>query len=427
MRVELKYGNGVLPVELPEGGGFQGVLSSSEAEPLADATSTLKESLDRPISSPSLAEVAKGKRSACIVISDITRPVPNTLLLPPILETLQRQGIETSQIVILVATGMHRVSTDEEREKLVGAEIARTYRVIDHDSKCPDEMVEVGKIGSTVPSFISRHYVSADLKILTGFIEPHVWAGYSGGRKSLLPGISSIDTLQYMHGPEMVESPGCRYGNLVDNPFHEAGLAVMAMAGADFIVNVTLDTAKRVTGIFAGHPVEAHLVGCRFLAKYCVLKLNAPLDFIVTSNAGAPLDSNFYQSIKGMSVGESVVKPGGDILLASRCSEGFGSLEFIQVLDMVDSPQRFLDRIKKKEFFIPDQWCAHGMYKIIQERKVWIYSDGLSAEQLRRYHFNPVSSVEEGIQALLEKHGIGARWAVVPEGPMTILSLSEKV
>ncbi len=423
MRVDLKYGATGLSVDIPQTPGFIGTLDPTEPEPVANPSAVLDEFLLRPIDSEPLAATARGKKSACIVVSDVTRPVPNSLLLPPILKTLEAQGIERSKILILVATGMHRESTDEERVRLVGAEIARSYQVVDHQSKNRGDMVEVGKIGGTVPALVNHRYVQADLKILTGFIEPHLWAGFSGGRKSLLPGISSIDTLQHMHGPEMVSHPGCRFGQLRGNPFHDAGLEVMAFAGADFLVNVTLDKHKRVTGIFAGHPVKAHLQGCGFLSRHCLRHVEAPLDFIVTTNAGAPLDCNFYQTIKGIAGAVPVVKRGGDILIASQCAEGVGTPEFRQVLEMVMSPQEFLDRIMRKEFFIPDQWCAHEMYKILLERRVWVYSEGLSPEDLRRYHFLPAPSVEDGIRKLLESHGPEARWAVVPEGPMAILEL----
>jgi nickel-dependent lactate racemase len=357
------------------------------------------------------------------VISDVTRPVPNPVLLPPILQTLEEAGVPRDRTLILVATGMHRASTEEEQARLVGPEVAGKYRVVDHLSKAREDMVEVGRIGGRVPALVNRRYVEADLKVLTGFIEPHMWAGYSGGRKSVLPGISSIETLQYMHGPEMVADPGCEYGQLDGNPFHEAGLEVMAMAGADFVVNVTLDTRKRITGVFSGHPVDAHRQGCDFLSRHCVRELDAPLDFIVTTNAGAPLDCNLYQTVKGITGAATAVKRGGDILIASRCIEGAGSPEYRKILEMVDSPRAFLNRVMQKEFFIPDQWCAQETYQVILDRTVHVYTEGFTPEQLERFHFHPVADMARGIRALLAKHGPGARWAVVPDGPMVILRL----
>jgi nickel-dependent lactate racemase len=421
MRVTLKYGTAGLPLEIQETPGFVGVLTPSEPEPLADPAAAVERGLTAPLNSQPLGEIARGRGSACVVISDSTRPVPNTLLLPPILQTLVAAGVPREQTLILVATGIHRASTPEEVVRLVGPEIAREYRVVDHDSRARAEMVEVGKIRDAVPALVNRRYVEAELKILAGFIEPHMWAGYSGGRKSILPGISSLETLQFMHGPEMVAHPDTAYGKLDGNPFHEAGLEVMALAGAEFVVNVTLDTGKRVTGVFCGDPVTAHRRGCDFLGEHCVRELDAPLDFIVTTNAGAPLDCNLYQTVKGITGAAPAVRPGGDILIASQCPEGAGSPEYRKILEMVDTPAAFLERVMAKAFFVPDQWCAQETYQVMKDRRVWIYTEGLPAAELERYHFRPVAEVAGGVRDLLARHGPAARWAVVPDGPMLIL------
>ena len=281
MQVTLKYGTEGLALNFPETANFQGVLYPEAAAPLVDPLAVLEDCLVRPIAARPLQELAKGRGNAVIVISDITRPVPNTLLLPGILAQLELAGIPAEKITILIATGIHRPNEGEELERLVGREIAARYRVINHMSKDQEDMVLVGHVGDGVPAYVNRHYVNADLKILTGFIEPHMWAGFSGGRKSILPGISSAQTLQFMHGPEMVAHPKTAYGVLEGNPFHEAGLEIMAKAGADFVVNVTLDTDKHVTGVFAGDPVRAHLEGVDFLSRHCVKVLDQPLDFVV--------------------------------------------------------------------------------------------------------------------------------------------------
>jgi len=307
MKVILKYGSEGLPIEFPESSGFAGILEPRESKPLSDPRESVARSLQEPICSPPLAELARGKKSACIVVSDITRPVPIQLLLLPILEILQEEGIPRSEIIILIATGMHRSATEEEIVNLVGIETAKSFRIVNHVAQQRDDMVEVGKVADNIPVLVNRHYVNAELKILTGFIEPHMWAGYSGGRKSILPGISAIETLKHMHGPEMVAHPKCKYGELSGNPFNEAGLEVMVMAGADFIANVTLNTRKEVTGIFSGHPVKAHSQGCEFLSRHCLCELAAPLDFIVTTNSGAPLDCNLYQTVKGIAGAAPVV------------------------------------------------------------------------------------------------------------------------
>jgi len=426
MKVTLKYGKEGIPLEIEETPGFVGVMMPSDPEPIKDPMAKIEESLRKPIESKPLADIARGRKNACIVVSDITRPVPNTLILPPLLKIIEAAGVPRSEITILISTGIHRPSTEDEHVRLVGPDIIKLYKVVDHFSKNREDVIEVGKIGGKVPALVNRLYVKADLKILTGFIEPHMWAGYSGGRKSILPGISSVETLEFMHGPEMIAHQNTEYGMLEGNLFHEVGLEIMEKAGADFIVNVTLNTKKEVTGIFSGHPVKAHLTGCEFLARHCVREVDAPLDFIVTTNAGAPLDLNFYQTVKGITGAATAVKSKGDIIIASHCTEGAGSPEYKKILDMVDSPSSFVCRIMQKEFFIPDQWCAQETYQVLMDKDVWIYSDGLSTEEIKRYHMRSVKSIPETIQTLLLKHGPNARWAVVPDGPMVIFKVAGK-
>jgi nickel-dependent lactate racemase len=423
MQVRLKYGEQGLELNFPETPNFAGILYPKQAAPLVDPASAVQAALSEPHDSKPLRELAHGRRDAVIVISDITRPVPNPLLLRPIIAELETAGISSDRITILIATGIHRPNEGAELEPLVGPEIARRFRVVNHFSKRQEEMDLVGTIGDNVPAYINRLYLKADLKILTGFIEPHMWAGFSGGRKSILPGISSVKTLEFMHGPEMVAHPQTRYGVLEGNPFHEAGLAVMEKAGADFIVNVTLDTSKRVTGVFAGHPVKAHLHGVDFLSQHCVRHLPQPLDFVVTTNAGAPLDCNLYQSAKGLSGVSGAVREGGVILIATECLEGFGSEEYRAVFEHATTPAAFIQKLMKKEFFLPDQWCAQETYQVMLKNEVWVYTHGIDAGTLKRFHFNPVTDLDAAIEQLLERFGREARWAIVPDGPMLILQV----
>ncbi len=426
MKVTLSYGPDGLPIEITESPGFQGILRPRPAPELENPAAAILQSLQKPIAAKPLAEIAQTCQSACVVISDITRPVPNKIILPPLLSEIEKAGINREDITILIATGIHRPNEGDELIALVGDEIANNYRIINHCSKEPDDMILVGEVNEGVPALINRHYIAADLKILTGFIEPHMWAGFSGGRKSILPGIASIETLEYMHGPEMIAHPMTVYGALDGNPFHEAGLAIMKKAGADFIVNVTLDSNKKITRVFAGDPVEAHLAGCRFLAPFSIKELDSPLDFIVTTNSGTPLDCNLYQTVKGITGAAPVVKNGGEILIASACSEGVGSPEYIEILEMVDNPESFIERLMNREFFIPDQWCAQETYQVMIKHPVWLYSDGLKPDEIKSYHMRPVKSLEDAIAELLDRHGPQARWAVVPDGPLLILRLANK-
>lgn len=425
MQVHLKYGQSGLDLEFPETPNFKGVLYPGAAEPLADPAGAVAAALLGPIASAPLQQLARGKNDAVIVISDITRPVPNALLLPAITRELEAAGMARDNITILIATGIHRPNEGAELERLVGKEIAGRYRILNHFSKRQEEMVLVGEVGDGIPAYVNKHYVEAELKILTGFIEPHMWAGFSGGRKSILPGISSVQTLEFMHGPEMVAHPKTAYGVLEGNPFHQAGLEIMQKAGADFILNVTLDTSKKVTGVFAGHPVKAHLAGVEFLSRHCVQTLDEPLDFVVTTNAGAPLDCNLYQTAKGLSGVSGATRQGGVILIATECLEGFGSEEYRAVFEHATTPAAFIEKLMKKEFFMPDQWCAQETYQVMLKNEIWVYTQGIDAETLRRFHFQPVAALNSAIEALLQRFGQDARWAIVPDGPMLILRLAQ--
>ena len=424
MQVKLKYGKSGITLNYSETPNFQGVLYPKAVNSLVDPLGELRKSLEDPIASASLQKVAVGRKDAVIVISDITRPVPNRLLLPGILAQLKAAGMLADSITILIATGIHRPNEGEELIQLVGRDIAENYRIINHFSQQQDDMVLVGHVGDGVPAYVNKYYVNADLKILTGFIEPHMWAGYSGGRKSILPGISSLETLKYMHGPEMVAHPKTVYGVLDGNPFHEAGLEIMGKAGADFVVNVTLDTEKQVTGIFSGDPVKAHLQGVNFLSQHCMKILDQPLDFVVTTNSGAPLDCSLYQSSKGLSGVSEATREGGVILMATECPEGFGSPEYRAVFEHATSPEAFIEKIMNKEFFVLDQWCAQETYQVRLKNEIWLYTDGIDAETLNKFHFHPVDQLEKAIEQLLERFGYDARWAIVPDGPMLILRVA---
>lgn len=425
MEVKLKYGKENIIINVPKSPNFKGIIEPSESVKIQNPMNAIMDTLKQPFESDPLHQIASGRKNACIVISDITRPVPNKIILPPLLATLVAAGIPKTEITILIATGIHRPNEGDELIELVGKEIADNFNCINHFSKNDDDMKYVGDIQGDAPAYVNKTYLDADLKILTGFIEPHMWAGFSGGRKSILPGISSIKTLQHMHGPEMVAHPNTRYGLLKDNPFHEAGLQIMALAGADFVVNVTLDNDKDITGIFSGDPVKAHLKGCEFLSQFCMQAVDQALDFIVTTNAGAPLDCNLYQTVKGITAAAPVVKSGGDIIIASSCYEGAGSEEYEEVLNLADTPENFVKKVKSGDFFIPDQWCAQETYQVLCNQTVTLFSEGLDKTTTERYHFNYSDNIEKSIQVLLNKYGSDAHWAIVPSGPMVILKITD--
>lgn len=433
MRIHLLYGEQGLDVELPETRGFQGVLKSRPMDVIVDPVSSLQEALDVPIGFPSLAGVIhsrisdsskpKEQTKATILISDITRAVPNSLLLPPVLSTLEREGVRKENICILIGTGIHRPNEGEELIRLVGEGIASRYRIENHFSDRAEDLIDLGKTEAGIPIELNRRYVEADIKILTGFIEPHMWAGYSGGRKAVLPGIASVKTMSYMHGYEMIAHPLTRYGQLENNPFHEAALEVLRMAGADFVINVTQNERREVTGFWCGDPVRAHLEGCRFLSRYCEVTIDEPLDFVITTCTGAPLDLNFYQAIKGVSGVSQIVRPGGSMILAAACPEGIGSAPFTQLMSRMTSAEQMLSILRQPGFFVPDQWNAQELCQGMLGREVYFLSDTIDHAWLSKRGLHPLRSVEEGFERLLYKHGPEARWAAIPEGPLVVCRL----
>ena len=324
MQVGMKYGRGILQVEIPTC-NLAGVLAIQGCAPIEDPERAVWEAIKYPIHSPSLGMLANGPKSACVVISDITRPVPNKLILPPILKTLEAGGIPREKISILIATGIHRPNEGEELEEMVGADIVGNYRIVNHFSQRPETHKYLGLTRNGTPVHIDKTYLESELKVATALIEPHLMAGYSGGRKSICPGLASIETMKVMHGPRILEHPNARIGVLDGNPLHIEATEIARMAGVDFNVNVTLDDQRRLTGVFAGDLVESHLAGVRFVEKVVKATVPEPVDAVVVSSAGYPLDATFYQAIKGLLAAAEIVKPGGGIILVAECREGIGS------------------------------------------------------------------------------------------------------
>ena len=420
MKVRLDYGKTGLDVELPGNGKVVGPLSIREAPPLANPQAALEAALANPIGTAPLAELAKGKKDACIVICDITRPVPNQLLLPPILRTLEEAGIPREKITILIATGLHRPNEGDELVELVGAEVAKNYRCVNHHGKVREEHDFIGTTPRGVPAWIDSRYVRADLKITTGLIEPHLMAGYSGGRKLICPGIAGLDTVKVWHGPKFLEDPRADCGILEGNPVHEENTLIAKMAGCDFIVNVAIDGKRQVTWLGAGDMMDAWMEGVKFVEQVVRVGVREPLDIVVTSCAGYPLDTTWYQAVKGLTGALPIVKRGGTIILAASLTEGVGSPEFQEVLRDNPSLEQFIDRIQNTDYFVMDQWQVEELAKVRRRCKVKVVTQGLSSEVLRNCHVEPAESVEKAIAECLEEYGPDARIGVIPKGPYVL-------
>jgi nickel-dependent lactate racemase len=419
MRVTLEYGKTGLEVELPDD-RVVGKLAIKPAAPLADPLGVLNDKLEHPTGTAPLSQLALGKRTACIAICDITRPVPNSLLLPSILATLEAAGIARENILILIATGLHRPNEGDEIVELVGPVVAGRYRVENHHGKQLAEHTYLGTTPKGVPAWIDARFVSADLKITIGLIEPHLMAGYSGGRKLICPGLAALETVKIWHGPQFLEHPKADCGFLEGNPVHEENTRIARMAGCDFIVNVTLDAERRITSIVAGDMEQAFLEGVRFIENVVKAEVAEPCDIVVTSAAGYPLDTTFYQAVKGMTGALPIVKQGGTIIIAASLTEGIGSPEFQSLFREHGSLTGFMERILGKDYFVMDQWQLEELAKVCRKAKVKIVSNGIPAATLNTLFVDSAPSVEQAVDESLAEYGPTAKIAVIPKGPYVL-------
>ena len=422
MQVEMRYGQGAVVVDIPDK-NLSAVLETAQSVPLTDAENAIRHAISQPIASPSLAEVAKRRDSACIVISDITRPVPNQVILPPILETLEQSGIAREKITILIATGIHRPNEGKELEEMVGRSIMETYRIVNHFSQKPETHTYLGETHKGTPIYIDKTYLAADLKIATGLIEPHLMAGYSGGRKAICPGIASIETMKVMHGPELMEHPKSSVGILEGNPFHMEATEIALMAGVDFNLNVAIDKQRQIIGVFAGDLVESHLVGARFVEQMAKVTIPTPVDAVVVSSAGYPLDTTFYQAIKGLLTAVEIVKQGGSILLVAACSEGIGSKPFTDLLFKTDDLSAFVQGLYNPANFVIDQWQLEELAKVARKADIYFYTDGIPFQQLSKLFVFPLKNPQEGIEQFIARYGEDVQIAAIPEGPYILTKI----
>jgi len=414
--VTLPCGRGLLEASVPDN---TRVVTIRNTPGIADPAGEIRRGLKNPIGTRPLPDIIRSKRpeNVCVVISDHTRPVPNKTILPPLLDILENGGISPKNITILIATGMHRETTHEEKIELVGADILSRYAVIAHDSESDDLVhFDVHGIQATVNGF----YCSAGLKILTGFIEPHYMAGFSGGRKAICPGISGVATVRYFHSPALLESPRANPGMLDGNPCHDFSSRVAECAGADFMVNVTLNAAKEITGVFCGDILKAHQAGIAFSEHEASVFCGEPADIVVTTNGGFPLDRDLYQTTKGLVSALDIVREDGLIICASECCDGLGSSPFKRLLSEMTTPEDFLAMISAPDYFHMDQWGVEELVKVLKKARIMLYSTGLTSDEICMCRCEPIKSIEEGIQKETARLGRSPTVTVIPDGPYII-------
>lgn len=414
MQAHLLCGKETITLELPDRALL---IENKPAESLADPAAAVLDALLHPIGTPPLTEIARGRKNACIVISDITRPVPNTVILPPLLHLLEESGIAAKDITILIATGMHRPNLGEELRAMVGEAVMDNYRIVNHYCRKEEEYREIAKIQGA-PIEINTHYLDADLKILTGLIEPHFYAGFSGSRKSILPGLSSFTTMKFMHSYKVIDQlkeANCRLEN---NIFHQYAMEVAEIAGVDFILNVVINKERKLAGVFAGHHDLAHRAGCALVAEHAVAHLQEKVDLVITSAGGYPLDATFYQVSKCLTAARDILKENGTILVTCGCAEGLGSEEFCSIMRLNPTPEAFDKHHGDPENFVIDQWCAQNIYQALAHAgKIYIYSPGLTQDDVDRFQGIKVVDCQDTVDILVKNH---EKIAVIPDGPYVV-------
>ena len=423
MRLDFAFGKIGLTLEFPPGYEYL-TLEARAAKPLTDAAAALGRALDHPIDCPPLAELARGASSVAISVCDITRPAPNRLTLPPLLERLASAGLSKDRTRILIATGLHRAATKEEIFEILGPAIASRYPVYNHDARNLASHRFLGITSTGTPVYVDERFVSADLRISLGFIEPHLMLGFSGGRKLVAPGLAAQETIKVLHSPKFMRDPLAVEGSIDENPLHRELLEIARMAGHGFILDVALapgleNGARRIAGVFAGDPVAAHRKGVEFVSRTLLDRLEGPVDAVVTSAAGYPLDLTFYQAIKGITAAQHILKPGGRILIVAECREGAGAAEFAEMLAGFGSYKAFLGAIREREVVV-DQWQLEKLAIAGARYEVLSYVPGLPARYRQHFGGNMFDSPQAAVNRLMTGLTRGAQVALIPEGPYVL-------
>ncbi|HEX7620177.1 MAG TPA: nickel-dependent lactate racemase [Anaerolineales bacterium] len=425
MNIKLAYGRNDLTVTLPD---TANVLAPRFLPGLPDEIEALREALRNPIGSAPLAELVNPGDEIVVVHTDITRATPNDRILPVLLDELESSGIAKENITLLNGLGTHRLQTKAELRAMLGERIVEGYRCLQHDCNDGANLVTLSDTSLGHQVRINRTYLEADVRILTGFIEPHFFAGFSGGPKAVIPSLSGAESVFTNHGLEMIAHPKATWGVLEGNPIWEEMRAGALRTNPSFLLNVSLNVKREITGIFAGDMLSAHAKGCAFVKENAMRAVDEPYDIAITTNSGYPLDQNLYQSVKGMSAANQIVRQGGSILMVTACEDGLPKHgRYAALLAEAGSPQGVIDMISKPGFSEQDQWQVQIQAQIQLRADVYVYSDGLTAQQIERALFIPCRNIEQTVLQLLEKYGSQARICVIPEGPQTIPYLRGEV
>ncbi len=421
MHIDLRYGRGTYRLELDPGWDVT-VIRKPEMPLLADPVGAVRAALAAPVGARPLAEAARGANSACILVCDITRPVPNGLFLPLLVRTLMDAGIPADAITVLVATGLHRPNEGDELAELVGDPwVMQTVRVLNHFARNDADHVDLGATSRGTPVKLDRRFVEADVRIATGLVEPHFMAGYSGGRKVIAPGVAHKDTITTFHSARFMGHPRAANCVLEGNPLHEEQLEIMVKLGHALALNTVIDEHRRLSFVNFGEVVQSHLLAVDFIRRYAVVPIERKFGTVVTSAAGYPLDKTYYQTVKGMVAPIDILAPGGDLLIVSECAEGMGSPEYVEAQRRLLGlgPDGFLADIGAKRFADIDEWQTQMQLKPMRAGAVHLYSEGLAAAAWGLTGVHQIESVAQAVRDSVRRSG-DRHIAVIPEGPYVV-------
>ena len=422
MIVNLAYGRTGLPVEFPD--DRTTVIEPTYVDGLPDQAGAVRQALEQPLGSRPLRERVRPDQTVAISVCDVTRPMPSATVLPVVLEALSQVPVD--RIAIMIASGTHRATTRDELVEMLGPDIVERNRIVVHDAFDDAQLVSLGEVDGGVPVWLNRTWVEADVRITTGFVEPHFFAGFSGGPKMVAPGLAGFRTIMRLHDAEMIGSPRARWGVTEGNPIHDGIRAIAARSGVDFSIDVAINRDRRITHVAAGELFAVHRAVRGVVRRNAMQAFDRPFDVVVTTNSGYPLDQNLYQTVKGLSAAAQVVKPGGAIVCASACADGYPDHgEYLDILTRRDSPDGLLAMINAPGHNRHDQWEVQVQAQIQQRADVLLKTDGLSDAQVRAAHLTPIADVGAATRDALSRSGPDARVCVLPEGPQTIPYLAE--
>lgn len=417
MRIHLDYGTSGLEVELPDENVT--VIEPMPRPAVPDPHAALMDAIRAPIGCAPLREQVRPGQRVAISVCDVTRAQPRREQLQALFEEMP--GVRPEDVTIFIATGTHRANSDDELERMLGRDILGTYRVVNHNSRDASTLAPVGRTSTGVPVVMNREFLQSDVRITTGFVEPHFFAGFSGGPKMVAPGLAGLETVMILHDAVHIGHPNATWGVTEGNPVHDDVREIARMVGVHFALDVTLNREQKITAAFAGDILEQHRAACAFAKQTAMRAVPAPFDVVLTTNSGYPLDQNLYQAVKGMSAAAKIVKPGGTIVCAAECRDGLPNHgSYGAVLASQPSPDALLAMITAPGYSAPDQWQVQIQAQIQLKAQVLVKTDGLGPAEVRAAHFTPVEDVERAVHDALRRAGPGATLCVLPQGPQTI-------